>query len=148
MFTWLHTSYWPGITPGAPVLEAQSLSHWVTRKVPPSHFYSLSLSGLWQSSPMSASIWNFLKTLRTVSHNCCCCSVPQLCPVLCDPMDCSTPVFPVLHYLQSLLKLMSVESVMPSNTLILCHPLFFLPSVFLSIIIFSNESALRIRWPK
>ena len=49
---------------------------------------------------------------------------------------------------QSLLKLTSMESVMPSNRLILCHPLLFLPSVFPSIRVFSNESALRIRWPK
>ena len=49
---------------------------------------------------------------------------------------------------QSLLKLMSVMSVMPSNHLILCHPLLLLPSIFPSIRIFSNEPALRIRWPK
>ena len=49
---------------------------------------------------------------------------------------------------QSLLKLMSIESVMPSNHLILCHPLLLLPSIFSSIRIFSNESALPIRWPK
>ena len=49
--------------------------------------------------------------------------------------------------LWSLLKLMSIESVMPSNHLILCHPLLFLPSTFPSIGTFSNESALRIRWP-
>jgi len=48
----------------------------------------------------------------------------------------------------SLLKLMSIESVMPSNHLILCRPLLFLPSIFLSIRVFSNESALHIRWPK
>ena len=48
----------------------------------------------------------------------------------------------------SSLRLMSIESVMPSSHLILCHPLPFLPSIFLSIRIFSNESALRIRWPK
>ena len=48
----------------------------------------------------------------------------------------------------SLLKLMSVESMMPSNHLILCHPLFLLPSVFPSIRVFSNESVLGIRWPK
>ena len=48
----------------------------------------------------------------------------------------------------SLLKLMSIESVMPSNLLILCHPLLLLPSIFPSIRVFSNESALRIRWPK
>ena len=49
---------------------------------------------------------------------------------------------------QSLLKFMSIESVMPSNGLILCHPLLLLPSIFPSIRVFSNESALRIRWPK
>ena len=49
---------------------------------------------------------------------------------------------------QSLLKLKSIESVMPSNYLILCHPLFLLPSIFPNIRVFSNESALHIRWPK
>jgi len=49
---------------------------------------------------------------------------------------------------QSLLKLMSIESMMPSNHLILCHPLLLLPSIFPGIRVFSNESILRIRWPK
>ena len=49
---------------------------------------------------------------------------------------------------QNLLKLMSIESVMPSNHLILCHPILLPPSIFLSIPVFSNESALHIRWPK
>ena len=49
---------------------------------------------------------------------------------------------------QSLFKLMSIESMMPSNHLILCHPLLLFPSIFPSIRVFSNESALRIRWPK
>ena len=49
---------------------------------------------------------------------------------------------------RSLLKLMSIESVMPSNHFILCHPLLLLPSIFPSIRVFSNESVLRIRWPK
>ena len=70
-------------------------------------------------------------------------SVAQLCPTLCDPMDCLS-----ITNSRSLLKLMSIESVMPSIHLILCHPLLLLPSVFLSIRVFSNESALRIRWPK
>ena len=48
----------------------------------------------------------------------------------------------------SLLKLVSIESVIPSNHLILCHPLFLLPSILLSIRVFSSESVLRIRWPK
>ena len=114
----------------------------------------------------------------------------QLCPTLCDPMDCSLPgssvhwifhsstgmdchfllhgIFPtqgsnpgLLHCRQtlyclshqvisfrSLLKLMSIEAVMPSNHLILCHPLLHLPSIFPNITVFSNESVLRIRWPK
>ena len=49
---------------------------------------------------------------------------------------------------QSLLKLLSIKSVMPSNYLILCHPLLLLPSIFPSIRVFSNESVLRITWPK
>ena len=56
--------------------------------------------------------------------------------------------FPVHHQLWSLLKLMSIESVMPSNHLILCCPLLILPSIFPSIRVFSNELALLIRWPK
>ena len=71
-------------------------------------------------------------------------SVAQLCLTLCDPMDCSTLGFPA--YL--LLRLMSIESVMPSNHLILCHPLLLLPSIFPSIRVFSNESVLWLRWPK
>ena len=65
-------------------------------------------------------------------------------------MDCSTSGFPVQNRInpQSLLKLMSTELVMPSNYLILCHPLFLLPSIFPSIRVFSNESVLCIRWPK
>ena len=58
------------------------------------------------------------------------------------------PGLPVHHQLRSSLKLRSIESVMPSNHLIPCHPLLFLPSIFPSIRVFSNESALRIRWPK
>ena len=63
-------------------------------------------------------------------------------------MDCSTPCFPVLHYSQSLLKLMSIDSVMPSSHRNLCHPLLLPPSIFPSIRVFFNESSLCIRWPK
>ena len=73
-------------------------------------------------------------------------SVTQLCPTLCDPMDCSTPLS--ITNSRSLLKLMSVELVMPSNHLILCRPVLLLPSIIPSIRVFSNESALHIRWPK
>ena len=75
-------------------------------------------------------------------------SVSQSCPTLCDPMDCSTPGLPVHHQLPEFNQLMSIESVMPSNHLILCRPLLLLPSIFPNIMVFSNESALRIRWPK
>ena len=70
------------------------------------------------------------------------------CVILCDPLNGSTPGFPVLNYLQRLLKLIRVESVMPSGHLILCSPLLLLPSIFPSIRVFSSESALCIRWPK
>ena len=75
-------------------------------------------------------------------------SVPQSCPTLCDPMDCSTPGFPVHHQLPELLKLKSTDSVMRSNHLILCRSLLILPSMFPSVRFFSNKLALRIRWPK
>ena len=74
-------------------------------------------------------------------------SVAQSCPTLCNPMNRSTPGLPVQHQLPSLLKLRSIESVMPANHLILCCPLL-LPSISPNIRVFSNESALRIRWPK
>ena len=79
-------------------------------------------------------------------------SVTQSCLTLCDPMDC-TPGLTVHHQLSitnpwSSLKLMSMELVMPSNQLILRCPLLLLPSIFPSIRVFSNESALCIRWPK
>ena len=63
-------------------------------------------------------------------------------------MDYSTPASLSITNSQSLPKLMSIELVMPSNNLILCHPLLLLPSIFPSIRIFSNESVLHIKWPK
>ena len=76
-------------------------------------------------------------------------SVIQLCPTLCDPMDCSTAGLPVLHHLPEFVqKFMYIESVMPSNHLILCHPLLLMPPIFPSMRVFSNESVLHIRWPK
>ena len=72
----------------------------------------------------------------------------QSCSPLCDPVDCSAPGFPVLHYLLEFTQTHSIESVMPSNPLILCHPLLLLPSIFPSIRVFSNELALCIRWPE
>ena len=75
-------------------------------------------------------------------------SVTQSYPTLCDPMNCSTPASLSITNSQSLLKPMSIKSVMPSNHLILyCHFLL-LPSIHPSIRVFSNESTLHIRWPK
>ena len=75
-------------------------------------------------------------------------SVAQSCPTLCNPMNRSTPGLPVHHQLQSSLRLMSTKLVMLSIHLILCHPLLLLPPIPPSIRVFSNESTLRIRWPK
>ena len=70
------------------------------------------------------------------------------CVRLYDPIDCSTPGLLSFTNSWSSLKLMSIELVMPSNHLILGRPLLFSPSIFPSIKVFSNGSALRIRWPK
>ena len=79
-----------------------------------------------------------------ISH---CCSAAQLCPTLCES-DSAYQAFLSITNSQSLLKLMFIESVMPSNHLILCRPLLLLPSIFPSIRVFSNELALCIMWPK
>ena len=63
-------------------------------------------------------------------------------------MNCSTPGFPVHHQPWSSLRLASIESMMPSSHLILCHPLLLLPPIPPSIRVFSNESTLHMRWPK
>ena len=64
------------------------------------------------------------------------------------PWAAACQAFQLFTISWSLLKLMSIESVMPSNHLILCHPLLLLPSIFPTIRVFSNELALPIRWPK
>ena len=75
-------------------------------------------------------------------------SVAQSCLTLCNPMNRSTPGLPVHHNSRSLLKLMSIESLMPSYHLILCRPLLLLPAIPPSIRVFSSESTLHMRWPK
>ena len=72
----------------------------------------------------------------------------QLCPTLCNPMNCGTPGPPIITNSQNSLKLMSNESVMPSSHLILCCPLLLLTPILPSIRVFSNELILRIRWPQ
>ena len=78
----------------------------------------------------------------------CHCSVTQACPTLWNSMDWSMSGFPVLHCLPGFLKFMFIELMMPSNHLILCHPLLLLPSILPSIKVLSNELTLQIRWPK
>ena len=88
-----------------------------------------------------------LKT-GSCSWPCCYCLVNKSRPALCDSMDCSVQASLSFVISRSLLKLGSFESVMLSNHFILCHPLLLLPSIFPSIRVFSNELAIRIRWPK
>ena len=95
-------------------------------------------SGLWVHNHLYF-LWYFLDWLN---------SATQSCLTLCDPTDCSTPGFPSITNSRGLLKLMSIESVMLSNPLILCCPLLLLPSIFTNIRIFSSESVLCIRWSK
>ena len=75
-------------------------------------------------------------------------SVTHSCLTPCDPMNHSTPGLPSITTPPSPPKPMSTESVMPSNHLVIRHPLLLLPSIFPSIRVFSNESALLIRWPR
>ena len=75
-------------------------------------------------------------------HETCCCSFGKLCLTLCNPWTVARQASLSFTNSRSLLKLKSIKSVMPSNDLILCNPLLFLPSIF------SSESVLCIRWPK
>ena len=75
-------------------------------------------------------------------------SVTQLCPTLCNPMDCSMPGFLVQYQLPKFNKFMSIESVMPFKHPIICRPLLLPLSIFPNIRIFSYDSGLPIRWPK
>ena len=75
-------------------------------------------------------------------------SVTQSCPALCDPWAAARQASLFITNSRSSLKLMSIESVMPSSHLILYRPLLLPPSIFPSIRVFSNESVLCIRWPK
>ena len=72
----------------------------------------------------------------------------QSYPTVREPMDCARQSSLSFTDSQSLLKLMSIESMMPSNHLIHCRPLLLLPSIFPNIRVFSSESAVCIRWPK
>ena len=89
----------------------------------------------WKLSAHSTCWWILFFSPRIIMASCCC-SVAQSCPTLCDPMDCSTPGFPVLHHLPELAQT-HVHGVGDAICLILCHPLLFLPSIFPSIRVFS-----------
>ena len=89
--------------------------------------------------------WNTTQSEKGISSVS---SVAQLCPTLCDPWTAARQASLSITNSQSPPKPMSIVLVMPSNHLILCHPLVLLPSIFPSIRVFSNESALCMRWPK
>ena len=97
---------------------------------------------------------NMFKRYQGLEHDLfhCCCLVAQACPTLCNErvlqLTAARQASLSLTISRSSRKLMSIESVMPSNHLMPCRPLLLLPSIFPSIRVFSNESALRIRWPK
>ena len=105
------------------------------------------LPGLWRSFLYRSSVYScnlFLISYASVQFS----SVAQLCPTLCNPWTAAGQASLSFIISWSLLKLMSIESMMPSNHLILCCPLPLLPSIFPSIIFFSSDSAHRIWWPK
>ena len=82
-----------------------------------------------------------------LESSCCCCSGAKSCATLCDPLDCSMPGFPVLHYLLEFAQT-HVCWVGDAIHLVLCCPLLLLSSIFPSIRVFSKESVLHIKWPK
>ena len=85
--------------------------------------------------------------MRRAQYNSCC-SVTQSSRLFATPWTVACQASLSFTNSWSLLNLMYIESVIPSNNLILCHPFFLMPSIFPSIRVFSNESALRIRWPE
>ena len=90
--------------------------------------------------------WSSVKRLRRFCFYCS--PVSKSCPTLCNPMDYSKPGYPVLHYLLEFAQTHVQWVSDASNHLILCCPLLLLPSIFSSIMVFSNDLALRIRWSK
>ena len=106
-----------------------------------------------QSFSPGCEVLSFLRTSlwllkQRSSKDICCCSVPSRVQLFSTPWAAVCQVSSSFTMAQSLLKLMSIESMMPSNHLILCHPLLLLPSILPSIRVFSNESVLCISWPK
>ena len=89
-----------------------------------------------------------IEVLSVLIFTFCCSSVAHLCLTLCNPWIEACQASMSFTISQSLLNLVSIESIMPSSHLILCHPLVLTSSVFSSIRVFTSESALHIRWPK
>ena len=109
------------------------------------------------SCPCRVAVWDvstelytglLLKSLRPKKNMFSSVQFTQSCPTLWDPITAGCQASLSITNMQSLLKFMSIESVMPSNHLILCHTLLLPPSIFPSIRVFSNQSILSIRWPK
>ena len=106
----------------------------------PSHYF-------WLVFPfMIKALTSIDRQQKVLNTFCCCCPVTQSCPTLCDPMDCRQASLSITNS-WSLLKLMSIESVMPSSHLIPCRPLLLLSSIFPIIRVFYNELTLHICWP-
>ena len=101
----------------------------------------LSIAASTQAPGNHRSIFTVITVLPFPECHTCCCSVAKLCPTLCDPMDCSTPGFPVLHYLPEFAQTHVHSVSLLPNHLLLYRPLLLLPSIFPSIRVFSNESA-------
>ena len=89
-----------------------------------------------------------IEQVEKLRFGCCCCSVAKSCPTLCNPMDCSTTGSSFRYFPESAQIHVHWVSVMLAKHLILCCPLLLWPSIFPSLRVFSNESALCIRWPK
>ena len=102
------------------------------KPVPPSINQSISQSGTVDQPPATVCMFSSFACVQ----------------LFATPWTAACQAFLSITNSRSLLKLMSIESVMPSNHLILCRPLLLLPSIFPSISVFSNESVLPIRWPK
>ena len=107
-------------------------------------------TGKWKFTTVGLTLCVVTKCHLKVKCDCSSCSVGKSCLTLCDPMNCSTSGFLVLYCLTllSLPKLKPIESVLPSNHLMICQPLLLLLSIFPRIRVFSNELALQMRWPK
>ena len=112
----------------------------------PGPIWSTSETGVWDSYPTLAPIG--LRAWALKSYNTGVVVFQSLSLNLCNPMDYNTPGSLSFTISWSSLRLISIELVMPSNHLILCHPLLLLPSIFPSLRFFSNELALHIRWLK